>query len=229
METIIEIIQSHTIASSTFEDTVISLLVAIVLLSLIYVHFRKFASTTSSQQDFSLILPFVGLTTFLVISVVKTSLALSLGLVGALSIVRFRTPIKDPEELAYIFLAIATGIGLASGQIVITVFVALSILVFVAGIKWLQTKPSYENLYITLDVSGVNEPDVALNKIYKILLDQTIKCNMQRFEVADDVMHVTVLARVSDVNDLGLLTKSIRNEYENANICFIDNTDSPRP
>ncbi len=146
-----------------------------------------------------------------------------------MSIVRFRTPIKDPEELAYIFLAIATGIGLASGQTIITVLVVLLILVFLAGIKWIQTKPSYENLYITLDVSGVNEPDVALNKIYKILLDQTIKCNMQRFEIADDVMHVTALARVSDVHDLGVLTQCIRKEYENANVCFIDNTDAPRP
>ena len=47
----------------------------------------------------------------LIITVVKTSLALSLGLVGALSIVRFRSAIKDPEELLYLFFSIAIGIG----------------------------------------------------------------------------------------------------------------------
>ena len=46
----------------------------------------------------------------------KIFLALSLGLVGALSIVRFRTPIKEPEELAYIFLAIAIGLALGADQ-----------------------------------------------------------------------------------------------------------------
>lgn len=52
---------------------------------------------------------------FLVIFVVKSSLALSLGLVGALSIVRFRTPIKGPEELVYLFLSIAIGLGFGAG------------------------------------------------------------------------------------------------------------------
>ena len=48
--------------------------------------------------------------------IVKNSIALSLGLVGALSIVRFRAAIKEPEELTYLFLVIATGLGTGSGQ-----------------------------------------------------------------------------------------------------------------
>ena len=53
---------------------------------------------------------------------VKSSLALSLGLVGALSIVRFRAAIKEPEELIYLFLTIAAGLGTGAGQIKITIF-----------------------------------------------------------------------------------------------------------
>ena len=53
--------------------------------------------------------------------IVKNSLALSLGLVGALSIVRFRAAIKEPEELIYLFLIIATGLGCGAGQIKITI------------------------------------------------------------------------------------------------------------
>ena len=62
----------------------------------------------------------MALTTFLVISVVKSSLALSLGLVGALSVIRFRTPIKEPEELVYLFLSISLGLGYGSGQFLLT-------------------------------------------------------------------------------------------------------------
>ena len=58
--------------------------------------------------------------TVVVISIVKSSLALSLGLVGALSIVRFRSAIKEPEELAYLFLSIGIGLGLGAGQRVVT-------------------------------------------------------------------------------------------------------------
>ncbi len=56
----------------------------------------------------------------LIITIVKSSLALSLGLVGALSIVRFRSAIKEPEELAYLFLCIAIGLGLGASQTAIT-------------------------------------------------------------------------------------------------------------
>ncbi len=56
----------------------------------------------------------------LIITIIKSSIALSLGLVGALSIVRFRTPIKEPEELLYLFVAIAIGLGLGANQLVPT-------------------------------------------------------------------------------------------------------------
>ena len=69
----------------------------------------------------------LSLITFLVILIVKSSLALSLGLVGALSIVRFRTPIKEPEELIYLFLAIALGLGYGAGQIIPTTSIAIII------------------------------------------------------------------------------------------------------
>ena len=67
------------------------------------------------------------LITFLVILIVKSSLALSLGLVGALSIVRFRTPIKEPEELIYLFLAIALGLGYGASPIIPTTSIAIII------------------------------------------------------------------------------------------------------
>ena len=72
--------------------------------------------------------------------VVKSSLTLSLGLVGALSIVRFRTPIKEPEELVYLFLAIALGLGYGAHQTMITTLTFLVILVVIW--IWLSRKAS---------------------------------------------------------------------------------------
>ena len=68
------------------------------------------------------------MTIMVVITVVKSSLALSLGLVGALSIVRYRTAIKEPEELAYTFLTIAIGLGMGADQTAVT---AISFLLIV--------------------------------------------------------------------------------------------------
>ena len=67
----------------------------------------RFGESLSNRQQFSRNFMLIATTTVLIISIVKSSLALSLGLVGALSIVRFRAAIKEPEELAYLFLCIS--------------------------------------------------------------------------------------------------------------------------
>ena len=110
----------------------INLIIGFILSLLLKWHFRKFGSTLSNRQEFGNIFPMVLLTIILIISVVKSSLALALGLVGALSIVRFRTPIKEPEELAYLFFVIGIGLALGAGQtlgaIVAAVIIMLCIL-----------------------------------------------------------------------------------------------------
>ena len=100
---------------------ILNLAIGIVLSLILRWHFQRFGSTLSNRSEFNLVFPFVLLTTILIITVVKSSLALSLGLVGALSIVRFRTPIKEPEELAYLFIAIAMGLGLGANQTLPTI------------------------------------------------------------------------------------------------------------
>ena len=107
---------------------VINLLIGAVISFIVAMHFRHFGRTMNNRGALAWVFPIIVLTTVLVISVVKSSLALSLGLVGALSIVRFRTPIKEPEELAYLFLAIAVGLGLGAGQTIATVVASVLIL-----------------------------------------------------------------------------------------------------
>ena len=73
---------------------------------------RRFSRIIGDRSQYTVVILALMPTMVLIISVVRSSLALSLGLVGALSIVRFRTPIKEPEELMYLFVAIAAGLGL---------------------------------------------------------------------------------------------------------------------
>ena len=97
-----------------------SILLSALLSFIIQIIYIKFSSSFSNKYEFSKIFVILGITTAIVISIVKSSLALSLGLVGALSIVRFRAAIKDPEELVYLFLVIAAGLGCGAGQFKIT-------------------------------------------------------------------------------------------------------------
>ena len=84
-------------------NLVISLVLAFLLSSFLGFIYKKYARTLSNHEGLANVFPLLSIVTTLVIAVVKSSLALSLGLVGALSIVRFRTPVKEPEELTYLF------------------------------------------------------------------------------------------------------------------------------
>jgi len=81
------------------------------------------------------ILPILSAVIFSVIVVVKSSLALSLGLVSALSIVRFRALMKEPGELVYLFLSISIGLGYGAGHTLITTCLTLIVICF-----WLSNK-----------------------------------------------------------------------------------------
>ncbi len=182
MEEFQEILQGYR-EGSTVSGTEFMLLLSLALVAAaaIYFHFRKYGESASSQDNFANILPVVLLTTFLVISVVKTSLALSLGLVGALSIVRFRTPIKDVEELAYIFLAITAGIGLAAGQVMVTLITLAVILVVIAMIKRLRERGGSENTYLSVDIEGIEETGEAVRNIAEILSANARHFALQRW------------------------------------------------
>tara|TARA_B100000989_G_scaffold298053_1_gene285876 strand:- start:477 stop:1031 length:555 start_codon:yes stop_codon:yes gene_type:complete len=110
-----------------------NLFIALVLCLIVKYVYMRFSTSLSNKKEFSKNFVILGLTTCIVITIVKSSLALSLGLVGALSIVRFRAAIKEPEELVYLFLIIAIGLGSGAGQTEIVIvggLVTLLIVIF---------------------------------------------------------------------------------------------------
>ncbi len=125
-------------------------LVVVLLLSLLLQWFYvKFGRSLSNRQRLARSFFPLALTTMIIISVVKSSLALSLGLVGALSIIRFRSAIKDPQELVYLFIAVAIGIGAGAGEILLLLigvgffFVASLILHYTQGSGRKDAEHSY--------------------------------------------------------------------------------------
>ena len=82
----------------------INLIIGFILSKIIAFHYKKYSSVLSCRKSFGNVIPYITLVTLLFITVYKSSLALSLGLVGALSIVRFRTPIKERRNLLIILI-----------------------------------------------------------------------------------------------------------------------------
>ena len=106
-----------------FRNMGLGLIFAVVWAFIVGNTTRLVVDTRQYLPIFILLIPSM----ILIISIIKSSIALSLGLVGALSIVRFRTPIKEPEELLYLFVAIAIGLGLGANQLVATAIGFLAI------------------------------------------------------------------------------------------------------
>lgn len=94
----------------TLEDILLNFLIASILASVIFLSYRLTHSGVSYSGRFNVTLVMLTLVTTLVMNVIGNNIALSLGMVGALSIVRFRTAVKDTRDTAYIFWCIAIGI-----------------------------------------------------------------------------------------------------------------------
>lgn len=104
-----ELLNANT-GALTLEDILLNFLVASVIGIVIYISYRFSHSSAVYSARFNVSLIMITLTTTLVMNVIGNNIALSLGMVGALSIVRFRTAIKDPRDATYIFWGIAVGI-----------------------------------------------------------------------------------------------------------------------
>jgi hypothetical protein len=147
---------------------VLSLICSVILSLLIQIFYVRFSSTLSNRMNFSKNFVILATTTCIIIVIIKNSLALSLGLVGALSIVRFRAAIKEPEELVYLFLVIAVGLGCGAGQIkVITVGILTSLVIIYAYHLFLRQKKIEHSEIINLGI--IIEEDVKHDQITEII------------------------------------------------------------
>lgn len=102
-------------------DTLIGMLFALVIWLFIFVVYKKTFNGVMYSTGFAMTLVGLSLVTTLVIMAVTSNVVLSLGMVGALSIVRFRAAIKEPVEIVYLFWAIAVGIVIGAGMIPLAV------------------------------------------------------------------------------------------------------------
>ena len=135
------------INSVSLFDMVLSLALAFGIGMLIFLIYKKTFAGVMYSSSFGVTLVALTMITTLVILAVTSNVVLSLGMVGALSIVRFRTAIKEPLDIAFLFWSIAAGIVLAAGLIPLAVFgsvvIAIMLLVF-------ANRKSHVNPYIVV-------------------------------------------------------------------------------
>ena len=218
--------ESIKLSSIEFLKSLIAAAILGYLINLIYI---KYSNPLSNKSQFSKNFVILSTTTCISIIIVKSSLALSLGLVGALSIVRFRAAIKEPEELIYLFLTIAAGLGTGAGQIKITMFGISFVLIIIIFQKIFQKdnlnnkfSENDDNLKISISKKGFFRSD-DLQKIEKNLQTPTNYIKFISINSNKDMSIRNYEINIKNKNKLEQIINKLNSKFSDINILVVNN------
>lgn len=154
-------------------DTLLGLAAALVISLFIFVIYKKTLTGVMYSSSFALTLLGLSLVTTLVIMAVTSNVVLSLGMVGALSIVRFRTAIKEPVEIVFLFWSLASGIVIGAGMVPLAMIgsaiIGIVLLLF-------ANRKIHSNPYIlVLNLRDEKAEETALEILKQGVLQYTVK------------------------------------------------------
>ena len=184
---------SNVTAISMF-DMVVALVLAFGIGVFIYLIYKKTYAGVMYSSSFGVTLVALTMITTLVILAVTSNVVLSLGMVGALSIVRFRTAIKEPLDIAFLFWAIAAGIVLAAGMIPLAVFG--SVLIGLIILFFANRKENTNPYIVVLDCNGHDSEEKAM----AFLKERTGKCTVKSKTARKGNVELNLEIRLKDDN-----------------------------
>ena len=184
---------SNVTAVSMF-DMVLALVLAFGLGVFIYLIYKKTYAGVMYSSSFGVTLVALTMITTLVILAVTSNVVLSLGMVGALSIVRFRTAIKEPLDIAFLFWSIAGGIVLAAGMIPLAVFGSVLIGLI---ILFFANRKEITNPYIIVLECGGHDSE---QKAMAFLKERTTKCTVKSKTARKGSVELNLEIRLKDDN-----------------------------
>lgn len=182
-------------SSFSILDMVIALALAFAIGLFIFLVYKKTFRGVMYSENFGVSLLAMTLVTTLIILAVTSNVVLSLGMVGALSIVRFRSAVKEPLDIAFVFWSVSVGIVLGAGLIPLaifgSVFIGIIMLVFV-------NKKSSDNPYILIvNCTDDNSEILAMNHINKSVKKHVIK---SKTVSANNGIELTVEIRLKEMS-----------------------------
>ena len=189
--------------------------------------YKKFSTSYSSRDDYGNTILIVIISVSALIAVVKSSLALSLGLVGALSVVRFRTAVKEPVNLGFLLFTICIGIAIGASQFLfgfITLFLGSIAIIFLylkTGVKSQidhQKDSSIDSISLTLPI------DINLKEIFKLLSEDSDFYDIQTFEQVSETRtcNLTFKVKFKSLDSLDNFRNKIKDRYKDANLIFFN-------
>ncbi len=178
---------SSAISMNTILNIVINMAMAVLIGYLIYRMYRKFYNGVIYSRTYGLTLMGMTILTCMVTLAISTNIVISLGMVGALSIVRYRTAIKEPVDLLYMFWAITTGITVGAGMylLALTGFVVMAVFVAVT----FGAKSSTSVYIMVVRYIGDETGDNIIRELSRI--HHTIKSKIYKNGVQEMTLQIT--------------------------------------
>jgi hypothetical protein len=215
------LLQLPTDPDSDLGRLVLNLVLVLVAGHVLAWHFVRYGQVLANKRKLARVMVFISATTLLIITVVRSSLALSLGMVGALSIIRFRTPVKEPEELAYLFLAIATGLGFGADRRWETLVVFVVVLVVMAVRSSLRGGRLPLRTILEVDAEG-NAEGRALGALLPAVSAHCGHVDLRRVDCQGGSFHASLLVEVATTDRLQALIASVRQALPGASVSVVE-------
>lgn len=196
-----EIANQFTIGDTSVTEFLINIFITIALAYILGLVYSKYGSSLSNRKKLKQTFVLMAITVMIVITIVKSSLALSLGLVGALSIVRFRTAIKEPEELVYFFIAIAIGLGMGANQRFLTLIGATIIVIYIVIQNINAAKQEVlQNLIVT--ISNTSSSTLNENEILAILKEHCSNIDLRRLDEVNNTTELSLNVEFKSLDEI---------------------------
>ena len=159
------ILNSEAFTTYDIGSIALKILIAVLLGVIIFLIYKKFYSGVIYSRNFAVTLIGMTVMTAMITIAISTNVVISLGMVGALSIVRFRTAVKDPLDLLYLFWAISSGITVGAGMNLL----ALLVTVVMLALIWIfYAKQSTNQVYMAvIHYTGDDTGDEILRELNK--------------------------------------------------------------
>lgn len=184
--------------------------------------YKKFGSAISNREAFSSLFPLLIVATVIVIHVVKSSLALSLGLVGALSIVRFRAAIKEPEELVYLFFCIAIGLALGADLPLVSAVALVGFTIFVLLRHRYTRSHQYSSLLLTVTGEAPYFFDNGRGGVQSVIEELSGGKKIQRIDLEDNQVQMRLIVSPEEAKDIVRLVQQLRQRLPGCQVSFVD-------
>lgn len=200
-------------------EFLLNILVASLLATLLRLFYIHYGHAVSNRRRFANNFLPLTLGTLLVIMIVKSSIALSLGLVGALSIVRFRAAIKDPEELVYLFMTIGLGLACGANQplLAIIAFTVILSIIWLSRLLHGERKQLSGRLFINITTDLED-----LEQVTQLLVAHLPFVELKRMDTLQPGLDLSFVARADNPQQLNQLQQAVRKLSDNTRLSLLE-------